>query len=335
MKVGIFGAGAIGAYLGGRLRAGGLDVVFVGRSTAPSLRAHGMHLNSLDGFDRRLSPRELTVAETPDALAGCDVVLVTVKGGATVDAARALRDVPGVPLVVSFQNGVRNPELLRAELGGRALGGMVPFNVLRRGEDGFHQATTGDLAVEDDARARPLVDALVRVGLPAHLAGDMRAVLWGKLLLNLNNSINALAGVPLVEELSQRAYRTVLAACQAEALAALKHAGIRPELGVPLPARLMPWLLRLPTPLFRLVAARLIRIDPTARSSMWEDLDRRRPTEIDALNGEVVRLAESLGRSAPVNAAVARLVRAAEGKGSPQLSAFVLQKEIRSSKVRP
>ena len=68
--------------------------------------------------------------------------------------------------------------------------------------------------------------------------------------------------------------------------------------------------MRLPTPLFRLVAARMLRIDPQARSSMADDLALGRTTEIDALCGEVVRLAARLGRSAPVNARMAELVTA-------------------------
>lgn len=335
MKVGVFGAGAIGCYLGGRLRAAGHELVLVARSTAGELRAHGLHLSSLDGFDRRLPPAELTVATDAAALAGCDVVLVTVKGGATVEAGGQLRAAGERPLIVSFQNGVRNPELLREQLGARVIAAMVPFNVLRRGADGYHQATSGNLALDDDPRVAPLVEAFTRAGLPAYRAKDMRAVLWGKLLLNLNNSINALAGVPLVEELSDRRYRRVLAACQDEALAALRRAGIQPELGVPLPARFLPSVLRLPDPLFRAVAGRLIRIDPSARSSMWEDLERKRATEIDALNGEVVRLADSVGLPAPANRAVADLVRQSEGKGSPKLSALELQNRLGSAMVRP
>src|SRR5690606_11829169 len=115
---------------------------------------------------------------------------------------------------------------------------------------------------------------------------DMLAVLWGKLLLNLNNSVNALAGIPLKAELEQRGYREVFAACMEEALVALERAGLRPKVDVPLPPRWLPRVLRLPTPAFRVVAARMIRMDPSARSSMLEDLSSGRPTEIDALNGE-------------------------------------------------
>jgi 2-dehydropantoate 2-reductase len=65
----------------------------------------------------------------------------------------------------------------------------------------------------------------------------------------------------------------------------------------------------------------MITVDPQARSSMWDDLSRGRKTEIDNLNGEIVRLAEKVGTSAKTNAAIVKLVKAAEGKGSPQIPA--------------
>lgn len=77
----------------------------------------------------------------------------------------------------------------------------------------------------------------------------------------------------------------------------------------------MPRLLELPDPVFRVAARRTIAIDPHARSSMADDLAADRPTEIDYLQGEVVALAQRLGRTAPINAALVRLVQAAEAGG--------------------
>jgi 2-dehydropantoate 2-reductase len=71
----------------------------------------------------------------------------------------------------------------------------------------------------------------------------------------------------------------------------------------------VPWVLRLPTPLFRLAATRMLRIDATARSSMADDVAHGRPTEIEALCGEVVQLARGLGLAAPLNARITTLVR--------------------------
>jgi len=135
-------------------------------------------------------------------------------------------------------------------------------------------------------------------------------VQWGKLLLNLNNPVNALSGLPLRTQLMDRGYRRCLAALQTEALDLLKQAGIAPAQVGALPAHRIPRLLRLPTPLFKLIAARMLRIDPKARSSMADDLAANRTTEIDALCGEVVRLADSLGRTAPRNARMVAAVTA-------------------------
>ncbi|MFM2121210.1 MAG: hypothetical protein RL722_2678, partial [Pseudomonadota bacterium] len=118
-----------------------------------------------------------------------------------------------------------------------------------------------------------------------------------------NNPVNALSGLPLRAELLTARHRRRFADLMEEALELLQAAGITPA-----PMTALPWprllkVLRLPTPLFRLVAARMLRIDAHARSSMADDLALGRPTEIDALSGEVLRLAVRLGRTAPRNAA--------------------------------
>lgn len=92
-------------------------------------------------------------------------------------------------------------------------------------------------------------------------------------------------------------------------------AGIEPARLTPLPPGLMPRLLGVPDAIFGRVAKRMLAIDPHARTSMLDDLDAGRPTEIDHLNGEVIRLAERLGRTAPFNARLVELVHAAETGG--------------------
>ncbi len=328
LKIGVMGAGLIGGYLGGRLAAAGHDVTFVARARfRDEVTAHGLRLTGGEGPEQRLTA--VRVALDAGALAGCTVVLVTVKTGQTAEAAEQLRPAlsPGA-LVVSFQNGLQAGELLRAALPGRVLRAMVPFNVISRAPGHLHQATNGGLVIEADGRERPLVAALAGAGLEVRADADIRSIQWGKLLLNLNNPINALAGVPLKEELESRGYRQVLAACAAEGLRVLRAAGIRPRVDAPIPLPFLPFILRLPTPIFRRVAARLVRIDPTARSSMWQDLTAGRLTEVDAINGELVRLAAAHGLRAPVNEAICGAVHQAEGHGSPGLSAPALLQRL-------
>ena len=129
-----------------------------------------------------------------------------------------------------------------------------------------------------------------------------------KLLLNLNNPVNALSGLPLRSELMQRGYRRVFAALMEEALGVLEVAGIQPAKLTPVPPNWLPALLRLPDGLFRVLAARMLRIDAQARSSMADDLAMGRRTEIDALCGEVVRLAQAQGMRAPGNERMVQLI---------------------------
>ena len=328
LRIVVAGAGSIGCYVGGLLAAAGRQVSLLARErVVGELEQHGLHLSDMEGLAIDLPASTLGASSDPALLATADIVLVTVKSTATVEMARLIAGhAPTQAIVVSLQNGVSNADVLRQHAGGRrVLAGMVPFNVIHSAGGRFHRGTSGELVIE--AGAPDVLDAMRVANVPVQSSGDMPAVLWGKLVLNLNNALNALSGLTLHEQLGQRRWRTVLAGQQHEALALLKLAGIKPRSIGPLPTALLPHLLRLPTPLFRLLARSAVRIDKRARSSMWEDLERRRPTEIDQLQGAVVALAGRLGRSAPLNQRVASLVKQAEAaaSGSPRLSPDALQ----------
>jgi len=309
----VMGAGAIGCYLGGCLQASGTPVVFVGRPRVlAALREHGLTLTDLDGGRQHLDSHALSLFEAIPPGIAPSLVLLAVKSGATAEAAAQLgAALPAGTPVVSMQNGLSNAATARAAAPSlRLLAGMVPFNIAELAPGHYHRGTTGALAAQDDAALRERLNDFARAGLPLQPHTDLRAVQWGKLLLNLNNPVNALSGLPLRAQLMDRGYRQCLAALQTEALALLRSAGIQPAQVAALPPHRVPTLLRLPTPLFRLIAARMLRIDPQARSSMADDLTQGRATEIDALCGEVVRLAEGQGLTAPINARMIGLIKA-------------------------
>lgn len=301
----VMGAGAIGLYVGGRLAAAGQDVSLVGRPRIlDALARDGLRVSDLDGFDAHLPPGRLRLAETPDALdfAPDTTALLCVKGGGTAQAAQALAAAcpAGLP-VVSLQNGVENVARIAAHAPAlHAVGAMVPYNVVLRGTH-VHRATTGRIQMQRDPATATLADAFSAAGLDALAVDDIQPVQWGKLLLNLNNPVNALSDLPLRDELQVRDFRIVFAALQSEALRAMARAGIRPAKVAPLPPSWLPHVLRLPDALFARLARRMLRIDPAARSSMWDDLEAGRPTEIDDLCGAVVRLAAKHGVPAPCN----------------------------------
>jgi 2-dehydropantoate 2-reductase len=170
-----------------------------------------------------------------------------------------------------------------------------------------------------------LADAIGNSPATLKLSDDMLGLAWGKLLINLNNAVNALSGRTLQEELKRRDYRRVFAASIEEGLDLLKRAEIEPATVGPISLAMLPRIVNSPDWLFNRFFLKRWKIDAKARSSMADDLAAGRKTEIDYLNGELVRLAERLQRDAPVNRAIVELVRKAEASAEP-LSPTALRK---------
>jgi 2-dehydropantoate 2-reductase len=283
---------------------------------------NGLRLTSFEGFEQTIAPGQLTLSENPKILGDVGVVLVTVKSADTAEIAELIaQQAPADAVVISLQNGVGNVAVLRARLPGRrVLAGMVPFNVVAQGEARFHRATSGDIVIErDDAGT---ADRLSVPGLAMRASGNIDGVQWGKLLVNLNNALNALGGVPLRQQLAQRSWRRLFADQMAEGLAAIRAEGIRPVSPTPIPAGWTPSLLKLPDAIFEALLGRTMKIDPQARSSMSEDLQRGRRTEIDYLQGVIVEIADRRGLQAPLSRRIVALIKSAEaaGQGSPGLT---------------
>jgi 2-dehydropantoate 2-reductase len=321
--IGVAGAGSIGCFVGGMLAAGGRTVSLLARPRViAEIEAKGLRLTSFEGLDRTIDARQLTLSDDPSIFKRAAVVLVSVKSADTADMADLIaRHAPPDVIVVSLQNGVGNVTVLRNRLPGRrVLGGMVPFNVITAGEGRFHRATSGDIVIEQDD-----ADTAAKLSVPGlnmRPTGNIDGVQWGKLLVNLNNALNALADLPLRRQLAQRPWRRLFADQMAEGLAAIRAEGIKPVSPTPIPAGWMPPLLRLPDMIFEAMLGRTMKIDPEARSSMWEDLQRGRRTEIDYFQGVITGIAERRGLDVPLSRRVVELIRKAEadGKGSPGLT---------------
>lgn len=320
----IAGAGSIGCFVGGCLTLSGHKVSLLGRGeTAARVMADGLILSSTDSKSITLPPEKAGMTTDPAILADADMILVAVKSGGTEDMANLIAEHAKVEAqIVSLQNGVTNADKLRAILPGRDVrGGMVPFNVVQLPTGGFHRGTIGDLVVESGPT--PIAPILSNTLIGCEETDDIAAVSWGKLLINLNNALNALSGLPLKQQLSDRGWRKVMAAQMTEGLTVLHAAGIEPKPATPIPPKAIPAIMRLPTFLFKIVAANMFKIDDKARSSMWEDLDRGRKTEIDELQGAIVALGDKVGAETPMARAVLAKVKAAEdaGVGSPGITA--------------
>jgi 2-dehydropantoate 2-reductase len=319
--IGVAGAGSIGCFVGGMLADAGARVALLTRPRViQEIRDHGLKLTSFEGFERDVAPSRLTLSEDARVLADSSVVLVTVKSADTAEIADVIaRHTTSDAIVISLQNGVGNTSVLRERLPGwRVLAGMVPFNVVAPGAGRFHRATSGDIVIEQDDAGT--AERLSVPGLRMRASADIAGVQWGKLLLNLNNALNALADLPLRQQLAQRDWRRLFADQITEGLVALKAEGIRPVSPTPIPMNWLPHLLRLPDPVFAMLLGRTMKIDPEARSSMWEDLQRGRRTEIDYLQGVIVEIAERRRLPVPLSRRIVTLIKSAEaaGQGSPK-----------------
>jgi 2-dehydropantoate 2-reductase len=321
--IGIAGAGSIGCFVGGMLAAGGRRVALLARPRViAEIEAGGLRPTSFEGFDQIIPRDRFALSENPSVFEDAGIVLVTVKSADTAAMADIIaRHAPSDAVIVSLQNGVGNAAVLRQRLAGRrVLGGMVPFNVIALGNGRFHRATSGDIVIEqDEART---AEKLSVPGLTMRPTDNIDGVQWGKLLVNLNNALNALADLPLRRQLSSRPWRRLFADQLAEGLAAIRAEGIKPVSPTPIPPALMPSLLRLPNFIFEPMLGRTMKIDPEARSSMWEDLKQGRRTEIDYLQGVITEIAERRGLEAPLSRRIVELIRQAErdAKGSPGLT---------------
>ena len=171
-----------------RLAAHGQQVCLVGRPHAlEPIAQQGLKVTDLDGFDRTVP---LSALQRTHTLAAAEpgshsIILLCVKSGATESAARELAAncARGTP-VISLQNGVDNVARLAAAAPGlNVLAGMVPYNVVLRSAQ-VHRATAGHLQLQRDAVTERIAPIFNAAGLTTVLPPDIRAVQWGKLLLN-------------------------------------------------------------------------------------------------------------------------------------------------------
>lgn len=330
-KVAILGAGSVGCFIGGTWAAAGVPVTFIGRpKISRDLDEHGLTLSDYSGWRVRLAPGDVDYRCGPEALDEAEVIALCVKSGDTAAAAdQIVKHADQGTTVISFQNGVSNIDVLEQGLGGRfeIARGMVPYNVAYLGEGRFHKGVAGNLYAARRSGVRRLAEAVTGGPAAIKVSDDMLGVAWGKLLINLNNAVNALSGQTLIDELKQRDYRRVFAAAMREGLDLLKRADIKPANVGQVDPDTLPRMVDSPDFIFNNIFLKRWKIDAKARSSMADDLAAGRKTEIDYLNGELVQLADRLQRAAPVNRAIVDLIRKAEA-GAPPMSATALRTAV-------
>lgn len=294
------------------------DVIFIGREKmALEAAAYGLTAQDLDGACYQLaSPAIYTELE---ALRTAQLVLVTVKALDLESLLPQLADhLSSDCLVVAMQNGVAITPLYQQFLTQAVVRAIVPFNVVKI-SPGFYARTTGALMIWQqmkDPRLAAVLQQLQHHGIKSKQLENVKAAEFGKLMLNLNNAINALSDLPLQQQLLQRPYRLLLAAAIKELLDLCRRLNIETYSYTSVPNSYMPVLLQTPNWLFKRLAKKMLAVSPDARSSMWDDIQAGKATEIAFLNGAVVTMAEQLKLDAPVNRLLVQLVKRKE-KGEP------------------
>jgi 2-dehydropantoate 2-reductase len=301
--VAVVGAGAVGCYYGGLLARAGAAVTLIGRQPHVQAIARDGLLLETTRFTERVAVR---ATESIDAARGAQLVLFCVKSNDTEAAARALAPcLEPEAIVLSLQNGVDNVERLSAHVAAPAYAAVVYMAASMAGPGHVRHAGRGELVIgaigaEAQAAARPALEQVAawlrQAGIGCTVSDNVEGDLWAKLLINCAyNAISALGRARYRRIGASPAALRVMADAVGEVVAVAQAAGVRLPEADPFEA-----------------ARRISETMAQATSSTAQDIARGRRTEIDHLNGYVVRRGEAVGVAVPVNRTLHALVRLLE-----------------------
>jgi len=303
-SVAVIGAGAVGTYYGAVLARSGVDVVLVGRTPhVEAIRRAGAVVVEADGEWRAEARAVRDVAAAADA----DVILVAVKSPDTAPAARSLAaHLSPRARIVSLQNGVDNAERIAAVLPNPVCAAVVYLGAYMEGPGRVRHTGRGDLVIgvpralvregarEGDLRA--IAAMFERAGIACPVSSDIEAALWTKLTINCAyNAISALGRARYGRMIVDAEVRAVMEAAVRETVAVARASGIDVAVDSLLEAT------------WKVGEAMTGQYSSTA-----QDVERGRPTEIDALNGLVARRGAELRIATPVNHTLHALVKLRE-----------------------
>lgn len=301
MKIAMIGAGAMGSLFGALLAEAGETVTLldIRQDHVDAVNANGLSIET-DG--RRRTVR-VPATSDPDRIGAVDLAFFFVKSVHTAAAAQtAARLAAGAGLVLTLQNGMGNAETLAEVIDpARIVAGTTAHGATFLAPGAIRHAGTGETVIgawqpPAGAGVARIADMFNRTGIVARVVDDVHAVLWAKLFVNIGiNAITALTGITNGQLLDRPETRQLARAAVEEAVAVACARGIRID-GDPVEK------------VFHIAAA----TGPN-RSSMGQDVDNRRLTEIGAINGFIVRMAEAAGVPTPVNRTLAALVETLQG----------------------
>jgi 2-dehydropantoate 2-reductase len=302
MKISIIGSGAMGSLFGGKLSLAGHEVVLydVDREHVGKIVRDGLAIE--DAATGAVITAHPSASADPRAVEGSGALVFFVKSTATEAVASQFGAFAGKGMIaLTLQNGLGNEEIIRRWFGNEKTAAGVtsqgatflgPGRIRHAGKGPTHVA----MADGKNEKLASLADALGRAGFETHVERDVAALVWSKLVINVGiNALTAITGQPNGKLLESEELKALMAELVAEAVAVAKSRGIRITYEDPLATVYD-------------VAGKT----GANRSSMLQDFDKGRETEIDFMNGAIVREAAAQGLGAPVNATITRLVKAME-----------------------
>ena len=299
----IVGTGAMATLFAARLgRFAPITMLGTWVDAVTAINRDGVHVDSGAGHEIVRPPTSLRAGVTaitdPAQCVGSQFALVLVKSWQTARAANQIKSfLPSHGVALTLQNGLGNFETLAAELGpDRVALGITTQGATLIGPGHVREGGRGPTHVADHPRLSPLIDLLRAAGFEVLQSpiSNLQALVWGK--LTINAAINPLTAILRVfnGELLNRPDALALMDAAAREVTAVAHAK-----GIVLP---------FPDPAAR--AREVAQATAGNRSSMFQDILRGAMTEVDAINGAVVREGAVAGVSVPVNETLYRLVRA-------------------------
>jgi 2-dehydropantoate 2-reductase len=293
MKVAVMGAGAVGCYYGGMLARAGHEVTLVARAQhVEAMSRNGLRVET-KAFDESFKVKAST---DPSAIRGAKLVLFSVKSGDSESAGRSMKQyLEGDASVLSLQNGVDNAERLAAVLGREVIPAVVYVATEMAGPGHVRHHGRGELVIGRAAASERIAEAMRAAGVPVEVSDNVAGALWAKLIVNCAyNALSAIAQLPYGRLVASAGVPRVMGDVVDECLAVARACGVT-----------------IPGDMHEAVR-RIAETMPGQRSSTAQDLERGKATEIDHLNGFVVRKGEALGVPTPVNRALFALVKTLE-----------------------
>ncbi len=292
------GAGAVGCWYGGMLARAGHAVTLIARPQhVEAIGRDGLRMESR-GFDEQV---RVTASSAPSAVQGADLVLFCVKSTDTESAGAQIRPFLGAnTLVLCLQNGVDNADRLRTALPPQQVAAAVVYVATEMAGPGHvRHHGRGELVIEPAAGSEAAARALAAAGIPTEISDNVRGALWAKLIINCAyNAVSAIAQRPYGENVQGAGIRDVMHDVVEECLAVAKADGIH------VPGDM------------HAVVGKLADSMPLQFSSTAQDLARGKRSEIDYLNGFIVRRGQAQGIATPVNRVLWALVKLIEGKAA-------------------